>query len=138
MLKTFKQLLKTELGFTMIELMIVVVIIGVLAAIAVPVYAEAVQKSKISRAQADLRVLESALAIYYAENNSYPTKEEGLVALVDDYIKEVPKTPWNSDKYQENYAYDGKGNVYLVGTKENGIGVGRQLYSTGIKEAPSS
>lgn len=115
MLKAIRKLLRNEKGFTMIELMIVIIIIGVLAAIAVPVYSEAAQKSKISRAKADLRTLESAISIYYAENNEYP---ENLDELVDDYIKAVPKDPWQKQDYDYRSS---DGRVRLKASSKNGL-----------------
>lgn len=135
MLVVCKNFLKDKQGFTMLELMLAILIIGVLAAVAMPVYSNAVQKSKISRAQADLRTLESALSIYYAEKGEYPAE---LKDLTPDYIKEVPESPWNSDTYKEDYSYK-DGQVYLVGTSKNGIGSNNYLYASGIKnEQPTS
>src|SRR3990172_10575317 len=59
-------------GFTLIELLIVVAIIAILAAIAIPNFLAAQVRSKVSRAQADMRSLATALESYYVDNNSYP------------------------------------------------------------------
>jgi general secretion pathway protein G len=67
---------KDNPGFTLIELLIVVAIIAILAAIAVPNFLEAQVRSKVSRASADLRTVATAIEIYYLDNNKYPTMIE--------------------------------------------------------------
>ena len=62
-------------GFTLIELLIVVAIIAILAAIAVPNFLEAQTRSKVSRAKSDLRTLQLGLEMYFVDNNSYPYTE---------------------------------------------------------------
>jgi general secretion pathway protein G len=108
MLKYFRKLMKDEKGFTLIELMVVVVIIGILAAIAVPAFSEVSQKGKISRARADLRTLESTISIYYVEKNEYP--EDLQVLENEGYIKAVPKDPWEKGDYTYN---KNNGNIRL-------------------------
>ncbi|MDX1971608.1 MAG: prepilin-type N-terminal cleavage/methylation domain-containing protein [Candidatus Sumerlaeia bacterium] len=76
-------------GFTLIELLIVVAIIAILAAIAVPNFLEAQTRSKISRARADMRTVATALEAYHVDNNKYPTTPPNISCpttqpLVDD------------------------------------------------------
>ncbi|MGF1572946.1 MAG: type IV pilin protein [Sumerlaeia bacterium] len=75
-------------GFTLIELLIVVAIIAILAAIAVPNFLEAQVRSKISRARADMRTVVTAAEIYYVDHNKYPRTLDGVMCpgdpLVDD------------------------------------------------------
>lgn len=79
---------KNQKGFTLIELMIVVVIIGILAAIAIPRFANMVTKAKEGACKGNLGALRSAVSIYYANTGGeWPTT---LEALVPDYIDEIP------------------------------------------------
>jgi type II secretion system protein G len=63
-------------GFTLIELLIVVAIIAILAAIAVPNFLEAQVRSKVSRVKSDMRSIDTALQAYYVDNNRYPPAYE--------------------------------------------------------------
>lgn len=99
-------------AFTLIELLITVAIIAILAAIAVPNFLEAQTRSKVSRVQADLRSIASALEIYYVDRNTYPPngtgpRYEGLIALTTpvSYITNIFRDPFNvgfRDGYAEN------------------------------------
>src|ERR1700758_1907018 len=73
---------KRELGFTLIEIMVVVVILAVLGALVVPKILENVDKARVTRAQSDIRAIQTALDLYRLDNFKYPTTEQGLQALV--------------------------------------------------------
>ena len=103
------QSFKAMRGFTLIEIMVVVVILAVLGALVVPKILENVDKARVTRAQSDLRAIETALDLYRLDNFKYPTTEQGLAALVKQpadstitnyrpggYLKAVPKDPWNN------------------------------------------
>lgn len=104
-------------GFTLIEIMVVVIIIGLLAAFIVPKLIGQVDQAKVSKAKADIQALEAALTIYRIDNSRFPTTEQGLQALVQKpndpaiknwkaggYLERISKDPWGND-YQ--YAYPG-------------------------------
>ncbi|CAK0760946.1 Type II secretion system protein GspG [Gammaproteobacteria bacterium] len=93
-------------GFTLIEVMVVVVILGILAAIVVPRVMDRPDLARITKAKQDIRALESALNLYRLDNYVYPTTDQGLEGLVQrpgsrvqhwkegGYIDRVPNDPW--------------------------------------------
>ena len=72
-------------GFSLVELMIVIVIIGVLAAVAVPSYNNNVTKAKMSEADATLGSIRTQLRVYYGENGVYPTAASGSYVIGADW-----------------------------------------------------
>lgn len=90
-------------GFSLIELMIVVAIIGILAAVAVPSFLDATDEAKAARIQADLATVGSAVEIYYAKNGNYPGSLDELVSKSADgkggYLRAVPKSPVEKSPY---------------------------------------
>jgi general secretion pathway protein G len=99
-----------ERGFTLIEVMVVVVILGILAAILVPKVMDRPDQARKTKAKQDIRALEAALSLYKLDNFVYPTTDQGLEALVEQptspeppnwkaggYVDRLPKDPWNQD-----------------------------------------
>lgn len=85
---------KRNCGFTLLELLVVIVIIGLLAGYVAPRYFSQVGKSEIQVARAQIDALEKALDQYRLDNRRYPTAEEGLAA-VEPYLKKaLPSDPW--------------------------------------------
>lgn len=103
--------MKQARGFTLIEVMVVVVILSILAAIVVPKIMDRPDEARITKAKSDIRALEAALKLYKLDNYVYPSTEQGLEALVskpsvepepknykaDGYIDRLPKDPWDND-----------------------------------------
>ena len=111
-------------GFTLIEIMVVVVIIGILAALVLPNVMGRVDQANVTKAKQDLRTIGAALDMYRLDNFKYPTTDQGLQALVQQpndarnwrgpYLKGgVNKDPWGNDY---RYAYPGSRGEYDIFT----------------------
>jgi len=86
-----KGMKRSERGFTLIELMIVVAIIGILAAIAIPKFADLIRKSKEGSTKGNIGAVKGALAVYYGENEgSYPTDNLASLTSGGKYIQNIP------------------------------------------------
>ena len=93
-------------GFTLIELMIVIVILGLLSTTLIPRILNRPQQARRMKAQVDIRNIESALALFKTDTGRFPTTSEGLEALVSDpgikgynsdaYLDKVPSDPWGN------------------------------------------
>ena len=80
-------------GFTLVELMVVIAIIGFLAAVIVPRFFKQIGKGRRAAAQMQLKNIEGALGMYYADNYEYPGS---LKELVPEYLKKLPDDPWDN------------------------------------------
>jgi len=110
MMKRIRTMLRNRRGFTLIELMVVVVIIGILAAIAVPQITGQSDRAREKRAKSDLMTIGTAIEMYYTENNG--TKPSSLDELVgvNGYLRSYPKDPWGGGYgYNPNATYSGGG-----------------------------
>lgn len=111
-------------GFTLIELMIVIVIIGILATLLVPRIMDRPEEARRIKAKTDIKTIESALKLYKLDSGSYPTTDQGLEALIvkpesdpvprkwreGGYLEgsSAPKDPWGNPYYYTCPAEDGK------------------------------
>jgi general secretion pathway protein G len=99
-----------DAGFTLIEIMVVVVILGILAALVAPNVIRRIDDARVAKARQDIRAYETALNLYRMDNFRYPTTEQGLEALVKrpvdpnlrnwkegGYIDSLKKDPWGND-----------------------------------------
>ena len=114
---------KTMSGFTLIEILIVVVILGILGAVVVPNILSRPDTARVQAAQTDLRALSQTLEIYRLDNFQYPSCELGLESLIDrpsgfpepknwnpeGYLKKLPTDPWGSP-----YLYEKAGSSYSL------------------------
>ena len=122
-------------GFTLIEIMVVVVILGILAAIVVPKVMDRPDTARIAKARQDVRALESALNLYKLDNFVYPSTDQGLEALVQKpsgtpepknwkeggYIPRMPKDPWGNPYQYLNPGTHGAVDIYSQGA-DNQVG----------------
>ena len=102
-------------GFTLIEVMVVVVILSILAAIIVPRVMDRPDTARLVKVQSDIRALESALNLYKLDNFEYPTTEEGLEALVPKYIARLSNDPWGNPYLYLSPGLHGDMDVYTLG-----------------------
>ncbi|NND00533.1 MAG: type II secretion system major pseudopilin GspG [Gammaproteobacteria bacterium] len=95
-----------QAGFTLIEIMVVVVIIGLLATLILPNVLGRQDQALQVKAKADIRAIAGQMALYKLDNFAYPTTAEGIQALVSNpggkgtwrgYLDKLPKDPWNND-----------------------------------------
>ncbi|AYQ56478.1 General secretion pathway protein G [Bathymodiolus thermophilus thioautotrophic gill symbiont] len=84
-------------GFTLIEILVVVAIIGILASIIVPKLTSKVGQARVQKAHHDIKTLSSTLSLYKLDKFSYPSSNQGLSVLVGDYLDKLPKDPWNRE-----------------------------------------
>jgi general secretion pathway protein G len=122
-------------GFTLIEIMVVVVIIGILAVLIVPNIIGRVDDARIAKVKTDLSSLQTSLDMYRIDNGIYPSTDQGLSALVtrpqvppeplnwrQPYVKRLPKDPWGEFYQYRNPGTHGAVDIFSFGPsgKENG------------------
>lgn len=118
-----------QTGFSLIEIMVVVVIIGLLASIVAPMVLDRAEEARINKVKADFKSIQTALKLYQLDNYVYPTSEQGLSALVSKptlspiprnyrsggYLDQIPVDPWGSPYLYispgETHDYD----IYTLG-----------------------
>ena len=119
--------IEKERGFTLIELMVVLVIIGVLAALIVPNVLDRADDARVSAAKTDVSNLMQSLKLYKLDNQRYPTTEQGLTALVvkpttgptpinwKPYLDKLPNDPWGNPYQYLNPGIKGEIDVMSLG-----------------------
>ncbi len=124
-------------GFTLIEVMVVMVIIGILAAVIVPKIMSRPNEARVVAAKNDIRSIVSALKLYRLDNGQYPTQRQGLKALVtkpttspvppdwrsDGYLPRVPVDPWGHPYQYLNPGMHGRVDVFSYGAGGEGHGM---------------
>jgi general secretion pathway protein G len=126
-----------QAGFTLIELMVVMVIIGVLAALIVPNVLERADEAKVTAARTDVNNLMQALKLYKLDNQAYPTTDQGLQALVTKpttgptpgnwkpYLDKLPNDPWGRPYQYLNPGVKGEIDVMSFGADGQSGGEGK-------------
>jgi len=130
----------TQKGFTLLEIMVVVVIIGLLAAIVVPNFIGNIDTAQVNRAKQDVRGVDTALNLYRLDNFKYPSTEDGLEALIispgeeaapnwKQYLRRVPTDPWNKPYQYLNPGQRSEFDVFTYGAdgQEGGEGINSDI-----------
>jgi general secretion pathway protein G len=151
MVKKHKQFIVREKGFTLIELMVVVVILGILATVVVPKLIGRTDKAKTTKAIVDISAMRVALKLYKLDNGIYPTTEQGLAALINKpeteplpkdwqpggYLDEnhIPKDPWGVEYLYINPGLHGDYDILSYGADraEGGSGLNKDIKSWEIE-----
>lgn len=123
-------------GFTLVEIMVVVVIIGILAVLIVPRVVGRSDDARIAAAKHDVAALMQSLKLYRLDNGRYPTNEQGLQALVAKpqsspvptnwrpYLDKLPKDPWGNSYQYLNPGVHGEIDVFSLGADGQASGSG--------------
>lgn len=128
----------TSRGFTLIEIMVVIVILGILAALVVPKIMSRPDEARIVAARQDIAAVMQALKLYRLDNGRYPTTEQGLAALVNKptlepipnnwkgggYLDRLPKDPWGAPYQYLNPGIRGEMDVFSLGADSQAGGNG--------------
>lgn len=137
-------------GFTLIEIMVVMVILGLLVAIVAPNIMGRSDQAKVTVAKTQMSNIANALDLYRLDNGHYPSTQQGLEALVskpsgnpeprnwnpDGYLKNVPQDPWNSEYQYISPGAERPYNLYSYGSdgREGGEGDAADLSVWDVQE----
>jgi len=134
-------------GFTLIEVMVVVVILSILAAVVVPRIMDNPDKARVVKAKQDIRVIKNQMDLYRLHNFRYPTTEQGLEALVQKpadaphwqdggYLDKLPKDPWGKPYLYLSPGQHSQIDIYSLGAdgQPGGEGVDADIGNWNLDE----
>ncbi|MGD2007866.1 MAG: type II secretion system major pseudopilin GspG [Cellvibrionales bacterium] len=121
--------MRKQRGFSLIEILVVLVIMGLLISVVAPTVLNSADDARIQKVQADFKAVETALKIYRLDNFVYPSTEQGLVALVEPstlepeprnfkqggYLQEVPMDPWGREYLYLSPGENGEVDIFSYG-----------------------
>lgn len=122
-----KQVLKRQDGFTLIEVMVVIVILGIMAALVVPNLVGRQDQAQVTAARSDIAAIGNALDLYRLDNNTYPSTEQGLEALIEKPSGFPEPRNWRSPYLRKKLPDDPWGNPYQYLSTDRGF----ELFSYG-------
>lgn len=116
-------------GFTLLEVMVVIVILGILASMVVPNLLGSQERANVQKAVSDVTALETSLSMYKMDNYDFPSTEQGLEALVNEtdieplprrfpdggYVKRLPNDPWGNEYQLLNPGENSKMDIFSMG-----------------------
>ena len=115
-------------GFTLIEIMVVVVILGVLGALIIPNIIGRPDEARVTAARSDIQQIGNALELYRLDNGLYPSTDQGLDALVEEPSGFPEARNWNADGYLKRLPVDPWGESYYYFSEDRSI----EVYSFGV------
>ncbi|MFP6808507.1 MAG: type II secretion system major pseudopilin GspG [Pseudomonadales bacterium] len=114
-------------GFTLIEIMVVVVILGILGAVIVPNIIGRPDEARVTAARADIQQIGNALELYRLDNSVYPSSDQGLDALVEEPSGFPEPRRWNPQGYLKKLPVDPWGEPYIYFNEDRSV----EIYSFG-------
>ena len=128
-MKTTHRGLRIQSGFSLVEILVVLVIMGLLISVVAPTVLNRADEARVQKVQADFKAIETALKIYRLDNYVYPTTEQGLEALVQPssldpvprnfkkggYLPELPVDPWGRPYLYLSPGENGEVDIYSLG-----------------------
>ncbi|MBI6921208.1 type II secretion system major pseudopilin GspG [Pseudomonas monteilii] len=127
---------RAQRGFTLIEIMVVVIILGVLGALVLPNVMSRPDHAKLTAARTDIQSIATALEIYRLDNGRYPTTVQGLEALVRRPTLAPLPRQWSAQGYLKRQAMDPWGAPYQYANPGTRSGQGYDLFSLGADGQP--
>lgn len=133
--------MKYQRGFSLIEIMVVVVILGILASIVVPKIMSRPDEARMVKAKQDILSIQNALDLYKLDNGNYPSTDQGLAALVEKpdsnpiprdwkpYLKSLPNDPWGRPYLYMEPGEHGEVDIFTLGAdgQPGGTGVNAEI-----------